>query len=80
MNTEERESKSAQWRIDNLGKNAVFSNVSKPCHTTEIVQKWSDGTEEVKYRATFGSKYANELMEQVNTLPSNSGYFYRHVC
>jgi hypothetical protein len=28
MTTEERESKSAQWRTDNLGKNSVLADVS----------------------------------------------------
>lgn len=31
MTTEERESKSAQWRTDNIGKNAVLSPVSGIC-------------------------------------------------
>ena len=47
--------------------------------TTEIVQRRPDGTEEVKYRATYGSKYAADLMKQVDNLHSRSGYFYRHI-
>lgn len=48
--------------------------------TTEIVQKWPDGTEEVKYRRPYGSESAKELMQQVDERAYKSGYFYRHVC
>jgi len=48
--------------------------------TTEIVQKWPDGTEEVKYRRPYGSESAKELMQQVDERANKSGYFYRHVC
>lgn len=65
---------------DEVNKNNVIHDVSKPCHTTEIVQKWPNGTEEVKYRAPFGSKQADDLMHQVNERANKSGYFYRHVC
>jgi len=47
--------------------------------TTEIVQLWPDGTEEVKYRRRYKSEDAIRLMDQVNNLPKNSGYFYRHT-
>lgn len=48
--------------------------------TTEIVQKWPDGTEEVKYRRPYGSESAKELMQQIDERAHKSGYFYRHVC
>ena len=42
MTTEERESKSAQWRTDNLGKNVGLANVVKPkgtfCQTPDNCQ------------------------------------------
>ena len=60
--------------------NEILPLVSKPCHTTEIVQKYSDGTEEVKYRRPYGSKEALEMMQDVDKRCRKDGYFYRHVC
>ena len=59
---------------------AILPLVSKPCHTTEIVQKYSDGTEEVKYRRPYGSNEALEMMQDVDKRCRKDGYFYRHVC
>jgi len=39
MTTEERESKSAQWRTDNLGKNVDLANVSNSVECPECMEK-----------------------------------------
>jgi hypothetical protein len=51
--------------------------------TTEIVYRWPDGREEVRYRRPFGSDMAAELIAEVDALRArnaeNSPYFVRHV-
>lgn len=49
---------------------------------TEIVYKWPDGREEVRYRRPYGSESAAGLMKEVDSLKernSDTPYFYRHV-
>lgn len=58
----------------------IIQCVSKSCRTTEIVQKYNDGKDEVKYRRPFGSKEAFEMMQDVDKRCRKDGYFYRHVC
>lgn len=73
-------------KTDNLSNDNVTANgvntllANRAFVTTEIVQKWSDGTEEVKYCRPYGSESAKELMQQVDERAHKSGYFYRHVC
>lgn len=62
----------------------AFTQATKPT-TTEIVYRWPDGREEVRYRRSFGSKEALELVRQVRILqttgprPEDCPYFIRHV-
>lgn len=58
-------------------------NREKPPNVTEIVYRWGDGREEVRYRRAFGSQGADALMLEVDRLQLKLGkecpYFYRHV-
>lgn len=51
--------------------------------TTEIVFKWPDGREEVRYRRTKDSREALELIAEVLALQQKHGaacpYSFRHV-
>lgn len=68
-------------KVNTGGRQLTIPDVSKRAlTTTEIVQKWPDGTEEVKYRRPYGSDEAKELMNQVDERACKDGYFYRHVC
>jgi hypothetical protein len=55
----------------------------KAMSTTEIVYRWPDGREEVRYRRPFGSEGALLLMAEVAALQHCQGdgcpYFVRHV-
>jgi hypothetical protein len=56
--------------------------VTRP-RTTEIVYRWPDGREEVRYRRPFGSDMAAELIAEVDALRARnaegSPYSVRHV-
>jgi hypothetical protein len=51
--------------------------------TTEIVYRWPDGREEVRYRRPYMSAGARDLMVEVGVLRKLNGdkcpYFVRHV-
>lgn len=55
MTTEERETKSAQWRKDHLGKNAVLSGVSNFVLLDKPNYKAKDGT--IKRGIEIDGKY-----------------------
>jgi hypothetical protein len=55
-----------------------------PSQTVEIVYRWPDGREEVRYRRPYGSESAEDLIEQVHKLQRKaaedgyvSPYFWR---
>ena len=50
--------------------------ITREFKTTEIVFKYPCGDTGVKYRADYGTKEAQELMDQIK---HKSKYFYRHV-
>ncbi|MCP3686513.1 MAG: hypothetical protein GY861_28070 [bacterium] len=47
--------------------------------TTEIVFRSVSGKKIVHYRRPYGSKAAKKMMDEVDSLPKDTPYFYRHV-
>lgn len=49
--------------------------------TTEIVYRWPDGREEVRYRRPYGSEAAQLFIQEVEELKArhDTPYFVRHV-